>query len=119
MAANFRDKRYYTRYRVRLDGIIAHEKGLNFPVEILDISAEGARLKTDVIAPIHVGDRIYLLIKWKSKIKVKAEIRWMKKKENFLEFGVRFIEMDMAVREALSGLISDYALSSLLDIYTR
>lgn len=45
MAANFRDKRYYTRYRVRLDGIIAHEKGLNFPVEILNISAEGARLK--------------------------------------------------------------------------
>lgn len=43
----------------------------------------------------------------------------MKKKENFLEFGVRFIEMDMTVRKALSGLISNYALSSLLDIYTR
>ncbi|KUJ97478.1 MAG: Type IV pilus assembly PilZ, partial [Thermodesulfobacterium sp. 37_54] len=41
-----KDKRYYTRYKIRLEGKVATEKGQVFPVEILDLSIEGARLKT-------------------------------------------------------------------------
>ncbi len=116
---NLQDKRYYSRYKVRLEGKVALEKGFTFPVEILDISAEGARLKTDNQVPINEGDIINLVIKWKGPIKTKAEIRWIKCKKPFLEFGVKFIEMNIADREALSSLLSEIALTSLLDHYTR
>ncbi len=114
-----RDKRYYTRYQVRLDGLVAHQDGFNFPVEILDISAEGARLKSETYIPIKKGDIIHLLIKWETKIKVKGEVRWVKEDKFSIEFGVQFKDIDMQTREALSGLISEHALTSLLDTYTR
>ena len=113
------DKRYYTRYRTKLEGKVALEKGFTFPVEILDISAEGARLRTDSQVPLFQGDIINIVIKWKSSIKAKGEIKWVKEERPYIEFGIRFIEMDMANREALSSLISEYALSALSDLYTR
>jgi len=113
------DKRYYTRYQVRFDGWVAHEKGFNFPVEILDISIEGARLKSETYIPIKKGDIIYLLIKWKMKIKVRGGVKWIKEDRFFIEFGVQFKNIDMQTREAISGLISEHALTSLLDTYSR
>jgi len=113
------DKRYYTRYKIRLEGRVATEKGGTFPVEIVDISAEGARLKTDSQVNLNKGDIINLVIKWKSSIKAKAEIRWVKSEKFHTEFGIMFIEMNMANREALSSLISEFALTSLSDLYTR
>lgn len=114
-----KDKRYYTRYRIRLEGKVATEKGMVFPVEVIDISIEGARLKTDKEVWLNEGDIIYLAIKWKASIKAKAEIRWIKQEKFNTEFGVRFLEMSIKDRETLSSLISEYALSSLLDTYFR
>ena len=114
-----RDKRYYTRYRTKLEGKVALEKGFAFPVEVLDISAEGAKLRTDSQIPLFQGDIIDIVIKWKSSIKAKGEIRWVKEDRPYIEFGIIFIEMDMANREALSSLISEFALSALSDLYTR
>lgn len=113
------DKRYYTRYKTILEGRIATEKGYSFPVEILDVSAEGARLKTDSQPLLDEGDIVNVVIKWKTSIKAKAEVKWIKSKEFYIEFGIRFTEMNMANREALSSLVSEFALSSLSDLYTR
>ncbi len=113
------DKRYYTRYEVLLDGKIGFEEGLVFLVEILDISAEGARVKNENTYPVAQGEVLYLLIKAKKPIKVKAEVRWVKEDENRYIFGVKFIELDIATQEAISDLISEYGLSSLMDIYAR
>ncbi len=115
----FVDKRYYTRYEVWLPRKVAEEKGIVVPVEISDISIEGARVKTDEPLPISVGSIVYLLVKWKISIKVKGEVRWLKKEGPFLEFGIKFLEVDMSTRQALAALISDYALSNLSEVYTR
>ncbi len=113
------DKRYYTRYTIKLKGKVAHEKGFTFAVEIEDLSIEGARLRTYDYVPIERGEYIYLVIKWESSIKVKGEIRWIKKGKPFIEFGVKFVEMSMEDRETLSSLISQYALTNLTDVYAK
>jgi len=43
----------------------------------------------------------------------------VKEDRPYIEFGIIFTEMDMANREALSSLISEFALSALSDLYTR
>lgn len=116
---DIKDKRYYTRYRIRLEGKVATEKGSAFPIDVLDLSIEGARLKTDKEVWLTEGDIVYLVIKWKVPIKAKAEVRWIKQEKFNTEFGVRFFEMSIKDRETLSSLISEYALSSLLDTYFR
>jgi hypothetical protein len=113
------DKRYYSRYVVSLEGRVATEKGVTFPVEIIDISGEGVRIRTDSQVLLNKGDIINVLIKWKSSIKGKAEIRWIKNEKSHTELGVMFIEMDMPNREALASLISEIALSNLNKIYPR
>lgn len=113
------EKRYYTRYKVNFPVIGADERGVKFNLETLDISAEGARFKAYEPLNLHKGERLYFLIKGKHKIKVKGEIRWIKKNQRETEFGVQFVDVDMATREVLSSLISDYALSSLLDSYLK
>jgi len=113
------DKRYYTRYKVSLKGRVATEKGFSFPVEVLDVSTEGARLRTDSKISLVEDESVNIVIKWKVSIKAKAEVRWIKKDKFFTEFGVRFTEMDMANREVLSSLVSEFALTSLSDLYTR
>ncbi len=111
------DKRYYTRYKVKFDAIGANELGIKFHLEVLDISAEGARFKAYQSLNLHKGERLQFVIKGKVKLKVKGEIRWIKENAYETEFGVQFVDMDMATREAISSLISDYALSTLLDSY--
>jgi len=113
------DRRYYTRYKTSLKGRVATEKGFSFSVEVLDISAEGARLRTDSKISLVENEIVNIVIKWKVSIKAKAEVRWIKNDKFFTEFGIRFTEMDIANREALSSLVSEYALSSLSDLYTR
>lgn len=110
------EKRYYTRYNLRCDCIVAFESGIKTHAEILDISAEGARLKIDTNFFINVGDIVYLNVKSKYKIKIKAQVRWVRK-NRFTEFGLKFLEMSMQDRESLSQLISEMALSTLSEIY--
>ncbi len=113
------EKRYYTRYPIICDAIAAFESGINFPAEIRDISIEGSRLRIYGTPFIKDGDIIYLNIKCKYKIKLKAQVRWVKNSEKWVEFGVKFIEMSMQDQETLSKLISEFALTSLSDIYLK
>lgn len=46
------DRRKYSRYKIRLKGRVATSSGYSFPVEILDISIDGAKFKTDQDLPI-------------------------------------------------------------------
>lgn len=115
---NFRDKRIYSRYKTNLKGKVALSKGSAFSVEIIDISIEGARLKCDSPILISEGEIIYLLIKWDKPIKLQAEIKWIKKEKLNTEFGVKFTQMDMANRETLASLVSEYALSSLINYHS-
>ncbi|WP_038055544.1 PilZ domain-containing protein [Thermodesulfobacterium hydrogeniphilum] len=107
-----KDKRYHSRYKTKIETKAAHEKGFIFPVEILNISMEGAKLKTERSTPLKEKEKLELLIKWKALIKVKAEIKWINLNKNFVEFGVSFLDTDFHNREALSFLISEMALSS-------
>jgi len=113
------DKRYYSRYKVLLPGRVGDAKGIVVDVEIIDISIGGARVRIDQIIPISVGDVIYLLIKWKRSIKVKGVIKWINKKNNFLEFGIQFVGVPMDAVQDLSDLISEFALSKLTDEYAK
>jgi len=113
------EKRYYTRYPIICDAIAAFETGINLQCEIRDLSAEGARLRTYSKPYIKEGDILYLNIKSKYRIKVKAQVRWVKEFDRFIEFGVKFIEIPIQDRESLSQLISEFALSTLSDSYLK
>ena len=110
------ERRYYTRYSLRCDCILAYESGIKFNAEILDISAEGAKIRIDTEIFINPGDIVYLSIKCKYKIKIKAQVRWVKK-DKFTEVGLKFIEMSMQDRESLSQLISEIAMANISEIY--
>lgn len=87
------EKRYYTRYPFFAECIIGLEKGITFSAEILDLSAEGAKLRTLQEVDLKVGDYIYLSVKSKHKFKGKAEVRWLAKDNIFTIFGVKFVEL--------------------------
>lgn len=110
------ERRYYTRYILRCDCIVAYESGIKFNAEILDISAEGAKLRIDTEVFINPGDIVYLNIKCKYKLKIRAQVRWVKK-DKVTEVGLKFIEMSMQDRESLAQLISEIALANISDIY--
>lgn len=111
------DKRYYTRYPFKAECIVGFEQGVTFPAEILDLSAEGAKLQTFQEIELKIGDKIYLIIKTKYRAKLKAEVRWVSKKNNEVTFGIKFIDMTIKEIEVLSKLISEVALAGLSDIY--
>ncbi len=115
----FEDKRVYSRYEVKLETKGALPSGINFDLEVLDLSVEGAKLRANQDLPLKKGDQIFLLIKAQKNLKLKGEVRWIKKEERGLEFGVKFIDMDFISREVLSSIISQYALASLTDEYLR
>jgi len=46
------NRRRYTRYKIKLKGKVATKRGYYVPIEILDISIEGARIKTDQDFPV-------------------------------------------------------------------
>jgi hypothetical protein len=113
------DKRLYTRYDVFLEGIVAHEKGFNFKVELLDISVEGAKLKIPGIYPIKEGDELILVVKGSHSFKMKGTIKWIRVSKNDMEVGLQFHPLDMETSQALSEFLSSLALSSLSNIYLR
>ncbi len=113
-----KDKRFYTRYKIILEGRVFHEKGFILQVEVLDINLEGARLRTNSVFPLLEEDKVDLVIKWKSSIKLKGEIKWVKEDKPYIELGVKFTEIDMSNREALASLITECALSSLMNSYS-
>lgn len=114
------DRRFYSRYRVNLESRASLPSGTNFNnLEVLDISIEGAKLRADYDLPIQKGDIVFLLIKAPKNLKVKGEVRWTRKEGRGVEFGVKFIEVNMAIRETLASIISEYALSSLSDEYFK
>lgn len=55
-----KDKRYYTRYPVNLQCVISLENGINFCGEVLDLSAEGAKIRIIQDVPLKVKDTLYL-----------------------------------------------------------
>ncbi|MCX8041082.1 MAG: PilZ domain-containing protein [Thermodesulfobacteriaceae bacterium] len=113
------DKRFYSRYKINLESRASLPLGINFNLEVLDISVEGAKLRADRDLSIQKGDIVFLLIKAPKKLKVKGEVRWTRKEGRGVEFGVKFVEVDMAIRETLASIISEYALSSLSDEYFK
>jgi c-di-GMP-binding flagellar brake protein YcgR len=113
------DRRRYLRYKIRLKGKAATSSGHSFPVEILDISIEGAKFKTDRDFPIRKKENIYLVIKWNYPIKAKSEIKWVKKENFNTYFGVQFVKMSNEDKEIFISNIADYASSNISDIYFR
>ncbi|MGB9761563.1 MAG: PilZ domain-containing protein [Caldimicrobium thiodismutans] len=113
------DKRYYTRYPLICDALVALESGLTFSAEIRDLSIEGARLRIYGNPFIKEGDIIFLNIKCKYKIKLKAQVRWIKNSDKWIEFGVKFLEISMQDQETLSQLLSEYALTTISDVYLK
>ncbi len=113
------DKRIYTRYPLRCECILATESGRTFGAEIMDLSAEGAKIKADAGINLNEGDVIFLNIKCKYRIKAKAEIRWLKYDDRFTIFGVKFVEMSMKDRDSLAKILSEMALSRLEESYWR
>ncbi|MFN3504944.1 MAG: PilZ domain-containing protein [Caldimicrobium sp.] len=115
-----KDKRYYTRYNVNLQCVIGLDNGINFTGEVLDLSAEEARIRTFQDVPLKVGDILYLQIKSpdiKCSFKSKAEIRWISKENIYTVFGVKFIELRMQDKEVISKILSERALAHLSDTY--
>ncbi|HEM55581.1 MAG TPA: PilZ domain-containing protein [Thermodesulfobium narugense] len=113
------DRRRYVRYRISLKGKVATQSGYHFPVEILDISVEGARFKTEQDIPINKEDTIYLLMKWNYPIKAESEIKWIKREKFHTQFGVQFVKISNEDREIFTSNIADLALSNISDIYFR
>ncbi len=111
------EKRYYTRYSVNADCIVGFETGYVFEAEIKDLSAEGAKIRTLHEVSLKVGDIIYLNIKGKYKLKLKAEIRWINKVDIYTYMGLKFIDVNIEEKQTLSQLLSELALSDLSDIY--
>lgn len=113
------DKRFYSRYNIHLEAKVGLPSGANYSVEILDLSVEGAKFKAYQDLPIKEGDKVFLLIKAQTNLKIKGEIRWIKKDEKILEFGVQFVDIDFQTREVLSSIISQHALISLGNEYFK
>lgn len=113
------DKRLYTRYDVFLEGIVAHERGFNFKVELLDISVEGAKLKMLGTYPIKEGDQLNLVVKGSHSFKMKGTIKWIRTSKNDMEVGIQFHPLDWKSSQALSEFLSSLALLSLSNIYFR
>jgi len=115
------NKRFYTRYRINADTRIGTLDGKVYKGELVDLSAEGARVRLYDIPELNQGDIVYLLIKFKTynfKAKAKAEVRWVKA-DKFMEMGLKFIEMTIADRQVLSEILTEIAMASLEDIFLR
>ncbi|HFC98093.1 MAG TPA: PilZ domain-containing protein [Thermosulfurimonas dismutans] len=111
------EKRWYSRYPVSLSGGLAKSHFM-IKVELLDLSIEGARIRTDTDR-LKVGDKVKLSIHTKPPIKVEGEVRWCRKTPRGIEAGIHFTNMDFKYRQHLQSLISQIALSSTPDAYFR
>ena len=113
------NKRFYTRYRINTDTRIGTLDGKVYKGELVDLSAEGARLRLYDIPELNQGDIVYLLIKFKTyNFKTKAEVRWIKV-DKLTEIGLKFKEMTIADRQVLSEILTEIAMASLEDSFLR
>jgi c-di-GMP-binding flagellar brake protein YcgR len=113
------NKRFYTRYRIDADTRIGTLDGKIYKGELVDLSAEGARVRLYDIPELNQGDIVYLIIKFKTyNFKAKAEIRWIKA-DKFMEIGLKFIEMTIADRQVLSEILTEIAMAILEDSFLR
>ena len=81
--------------------------------ELVDLSAEGARVRLYDIPELNQGDIVYLLIKFKTyNFKAKAEIRWIKA-DKLIEMGLKFTQMTIENRQVLSEILTEVAMASL------
>jgi c-di-GMP-binding flagellar brake protein YcgR len=113
------NKRFCTRYRVNADTRIGTLDGKVYKGELVDLSAEGAKVRLYDIPELNQGDIVYLLIKFKTyNFKAKAEVRWVKV-DKFMEIGLKFTEMTIANRQVLSEILSEIAMPSLEDSFLR
>ena len=111
------EKRWYNRYSVTAPGVVAEGRIIK-KVELLDLSAQGARIVGD-LERIKEGDEILLCISFKPPIKVKGQVRWRRKTGKGVEAGIQFTEVDFKTRQHLQVLLSQVALSKLPDSYLR
>jgi c-di-GMP-binding flagellar brake protein YcgR len=113
------NKRFYTRYRINADTRIGTLDGKVYKGELVDLSAEGARVRLYDIPELNQGDIVYLLIKFKTyNFKAKAEVRWIKA-DKVTEIGLKFAEMTIADRQVLSEILTEIAMASLEDSFLR
>jgi c-di-GMP-binding flagellar brake protein YcgR len=113
------NRRFCTRYRIDADTRIGTLDGKVYKGELVDLSAEGARVRLYDIPELNQGDIVYLLIKFKAcNFKAKAEIRWIKA-DKLIEMGLKFTEMAIENRQVLSEIISEIAMASLEDTLLR
>jgi c-di-GMP-binding flagellar brake protein YcgR len=113
------NKRFYTRYRINADTRIGTLDGKIYKGDLVDLSAEGARLRLYDIPELNQGDIVYLLIKFKDvNFKTKAEVRWIKA-DKLTEIGLTFKEMTIADRQVLSEILTEIAMASLEDSFLR
>jgi c-di-GMP-binding flagellar brake protein YcgR len=113
------NKRFCTRYRIDADTRIGTLDGKVYKGELVDLSAEGARVRLYDIPELSQGDIVYLLIKFKAcNFKAKAEIRWIKADE-LIEMGLKFTEMTTENRQVLSEILREIAMASLEDSFLR
>ena len=113
------NRRFYSRYRISADARVGTLDGKVYKGELVDLSAEGARVRLYDIPELSQGDIVYLLIKFKAcNFKAKAEIRWIKA-DKLIEMGLKFTEMAIENRQVLSEIISEIAMASLEDTLLR
>ncbi len=113
------NKRFYTRYIINADTRIGTLDGKVYKGELVDLSAEGARLRLYDIPELNQGDIVYLLIKFKTyNFKTKAEVRWIKA-DKVMEIGLKFVEMTIAYRQVLSEILTEITMASLEDSFLR
>ena len=113
------DRRRYIRYKINLKGKAATTREYCVPIEILDISIDGAKLKTDQDFPVEKKENIYLIIKWNYPIKAESEIKWIEKENFNTYFGVQFTRMSNEDKEVFLSNIANHAISNISDIYFR
>ena len=111
------ERRWFNRYKIKASGALAG-KAYMCKVEILDLSASGARIRGD-LDRIKTDEEIYLSIAFKPPIKVKGVIRWRKKTEKGIEAGIKFTQMDFKTQQHLQSFLSQIALASMGDAYLR
>jgi len=111
------ERRWFNRYKVKALGALAWENHM-YKVEILDLSASGARVRGD-LSRIKEGEEVYLSIAFKPSIKVQGVVRWSRKTEKGLELGLEFRPIDFKTQQYLHALISQMAMADLSDAYLR
>jgi len=113
------NRRFCTRYRIDADTRIGTLDGKVYKGELVDLSAEGARVRLYDIPELNQGDIVYLLIKFKTyNFKAKAEIRWIKA-DKLIEMGLKFTQMTIENRQVLSEILTEVAMASLENTLLR